>query len=265
MPRKKKSETEKAETKKEEKTIEAKEEKSEMEEKIEIKKITKKDLLERAKKLAEVVEEKKIDLKEKLVESKKKITLVPLEDYVKYQVCMGTKIILPGMRKYVYKRRADGIAVINTNLIDEKLKEAVEFLSKYNPEQFIVVCKRNAGWKAVELFGKLTGVKVFTKKYPAGIITNIILPNFFEPDMVFICDPWMDRNALKDAIITKKKVLALVDTNNYMFGIEKFVPCNNKISKSIGFIFYIIAREYLKAKGIQKELPPIEEWTGEKN
>ncbi|MEM4230473.1 MAG: 30S ribosomal protein S2 [Candidatus Pacearchaeota archaeon] len=257
MPKKKKSETKKAEIKveKEEKPAEAKKE---------AKKISKAELIERAKKLAEGVEEKKVDLKEKLIEGRKKVTFVPLEDYVKYQVCMGTKIILPGMRRYVYKRRADGIAVINTNLIDEKLKEAAEFLSKYNPEQFIVVCKRNVGWKAVELFGKLTGARVFTKKYPAGIITNITLPNFFEPDMVFICDPWMDKNALNDAITTKKKVLALVDTNNYVFGIDQLVPCNNKSNKSIGFLLYTLAKEYLKAKGIQKELPPLEEWIGEK-
>jgi len=261
MPRKKKTEAKKtskkvAGTKAEARKVEEK--------KIEARKITRKELLERAKKLAEGVEEKKIDLKEKLIESKKRATLVPLEDYVKYQACMGTKIILPGMRRYVYKRRADGIAVINTNLIDERLKEAVEFLSKYNPEQFIVVCKRGVGWKAAELFGKLTGARVFTKKYPAGIITNITLPNFFEPDMLFICDPWTDKNALNDAITMKKKVLALVDTNNYAFGITQLVPCSNKKASSIGLILYILAREYLKAKGIQKELPPLEEWVSEK-
>jgi small subunit ribosomal protein S2 len=261
MPRKKKVETKKTnkkvvETKTEEKKVEEK--------KVETKKISREELIERAKKLAEGVEEKKIDLKEKLLEGRKKVTLVPIEDYVKYSACMGTKIIMPGMRQYVYKRRADGIAVINTNLIDAKLKEAAEFLSKYNPDQFIVVCKRDVGWKAAELFGNLTGARVFIKKYPAGIITNISLPNFFEPDMVFICDPWMDKNALNDAVTMKKKVLALVDTNNYVFGIDKLVPCNNKNNKSVGLMLYILAREYLKAKGIQKELPPLEEWTGEK-
>lgn len=262
MPRKKKSETEveqkvaEASEKKEAKVEEVKEEK--------VKKISKEELAEKAKKLAEKIEEKGADLKEKLAESKRKNTLVPLEDYVKFQACMGTKIILPGMGKYVYKRRADGIAVINTNLIDEGLKEAAAFLAKYDPQQFILVCKREIGWKAAELFGRLTGVRIFTKKYPAGIITNISLPNFFEPDMLLICDPWLDKNALSDAVNMKKKVVALVDTNNYIFGIDKIVPCNNKSNKSVGLMLYILAREYLKAKGIQKDLPEIDEWTGEK-
>lgn len=254
MPKKKKTET--SEKAKKEQVAEAK-----VEEK---KKISKEELIERAKKLAEGIEEKKIDLKEKLMEGRKKVTLVPVEDYVKYQACMGTKIIMPGMRQYVYKRRADGIAVINTNLIDEGLKEAIKFLNNYSPEQFIIVCKRPVGWKAAELFGQMTGARVFAKKYPAGIITNITLPNFFEPDMVFICDPWMDKNALNDAVTMKKKVLALVDTNNYSFGVDQLVPCNNKNNKSVGLMLYILAREYLKAKGIQKELPPLDEWTSEK-
>src|SRR3989344_8718795 len=100
------------------------------------------------------------------------------------------------MRKYVYRRRADGLAVLNTNLIDKKLREAIEFINKFNPEDIIVVCKRQAGWKAVSLFSELTGIKVFTKKYPAGIMTNINLPNFIEPKLVVVCDPWLDKNAM---------------------------------------------------------------------
>ena len=130
----------------------------------------------------------------------------------------------------------------------------IELLLKYNPEDFIVVCKREAGWRAVEKFSELTGVRVFTKKYPAGILTNPKLPNFFEVEMVFICDPWVDKNALKDAKKIKKPVFALCDTNNYAFDIDFFVPVNNKSEKSLGFIFYIITREYLKGRGIKADL-----------
>ena len=34
-------------------------------------------------------------------------TLIPLEDYIKCAVHLGTKVITPHMRKFVYKRRAD--------------------------------------------------------------------------------------------------------------------------------------------------------------
>ena len=135
---------------------------------------------------------------------------------------------------------------------------------KYEPNDFIVVCKREAGWRAVNLFSKLTGVRVFTKKYPAGILTNPKLPSFFETEMVVVCDPWLDKNALNDAKNVKKQVLALCDTNNLDNGVDVVVPINNKSNKSLGVAFYIFAREYMKAKGIKEKLPEMEEFIGEK-
>jgi hypothetical protein len=84
------------------------------------------------------------------------------------------------MRKYVYRRRMDGLAILNTLIVDKKLKNAIDFIVQYQPKDWILVCKREAGWRAVKMFSELTGVKIFTKKYPAGVITNTVLPDFFE-------------------------------------------------------------------------------------
>lgn len=211
-----------------------------------------------------IKEEKEILIEEGKKRTKKEGTLIPLEDYVKAGCYIGTKVITPHMRKYVYRRRNDGIAIINTNIIDEKLREASEFLNKYDSKDFIVVCKREAGWRAVNLFSKLTGVKVFTKKYPAGILTNTKLPSFFETELVVVCDPWLDKNALHDAKNIKKQVLALCDTNNLTNGVDLVVPINNKSNKSLGVAFYIFAREYMKAHGIKEKFPEMEEFIGEK-
>src|SRR3989344_2238278 len=190
-------------------------------------------------------------------------TLIPLNDYIRSGTYIGTKVITPHMRPFIYRRRNDGIAIINTNIIDEKLKEAARFLGDFNPENIVVVCKRESGWRAVKLFSELTGIRCFTKKYPAGIITNITLPDFFETELIVICDPWIDKNALKDAVRMKKKVLAICDTNNFTFGVDKMIPSNNKSNKSLGVIFYILAREYMKIQRINKPLPPLKEFIGE--
>lgn len=191
-----------------------------------------------------------------------KETLIPLEDYIKCAVHLGTKVITPHMRKYVYKRRADGLAVINTALIDEKLREAIDFIIKYEPEQIYVSCKREAGWEAAKKFGETTGIKVFTKKYPPGITTNLILEDFFEKELTIICDPWIDKNALNDTIKLKKPVLSLCDTNNFIQHITNVIPCNNKSKKSVGCILFILARGYCKAKKLPFNAQ-LEDFTGD--
>ena len=261
--RKKTLEEEKEEKKPEEK-------KEELEKKLE-------ELKKKAKKLAEkieiknkvevedVKEELKGDEKEKNRKKRAEKTLFPLDDYVKYSAHLGTKAITPKMRQFVYKRRADGLAVLNTNSIDEKLKEASEFLASFLPENIFLACKREAGWQAAKKFSEATGIKVFTKKYPAGIITNMQLTTFFEIDLVIVCDPWLDKNALNDAVKIKKPVIALCDTNNLTTGATKVIPCNNKAGKSLGLILYLLAREYLKARGKEKEAEQlrIEDFAGE--
>src|SRR5258708_2754873 len=98
-------------------------------------------LLEKAKKLEGTVEElKDVNLKSKIkpqkddAQEEKKNTLVPMEDYLKSSIHLGTRVITPDMRKYVYRRRADGLAVFNTALLDDKIKEGAEFLAKYAPK-----------------------------------------------------------------------------------------------------------------------------------
>ncbi len=193
--------------------------------------------------------------KKKEKAKKKEELLVPLEDYIKAAVHLGTRAVTPGMREYVYRRKADGIAVLNTKKIDEKIAIAASFLANFDPEKIIVCCKRDAGHKALEAFGKVTGIRVF-KKYPPGMITNPSLDNFFEPDVVFITDPWLDKNALRDAVKVHVPIVALCDTNNNTDYIDVVVPCNNKSAKSIGLVFYIIAKLFLKKKGIKKKIEP---------
>lgn len=222
----------------------------------------KKILLEKAKKLRGKLEKTKTeDLKEKVKLKRRADMLVPLEEYVKAGIYLGTRVVTPDMRPFVYRRRADGLAIFNTDLIDEKLKEGIEFLSGFAPEDVILVCKRQAGWEVAEKFSEITGIRTFTRKYPAGILTNKQLPNFFENELTIVTDQWVDKNALNDTLKVGKKVLMICDTNNFSKGADKVIIGNNKSSKSIGIIFYLLARGYCKARGIEADIPDLEWWT----
>ena len=189
--------------------------------------------------------------------------LAPLEDYIKTASYLGTKVITPSMRKYVYRRRLDGLAILNTLLVDKKLAEAIQFVKQYKPEDWTLVCKREAGWRPAKIFSELTGVRLFTKKYPAGILTNTVLDNFIETKMIFICDPWLDKNSLNDAKKVKIPIVGICDTNNHTTDIDVVIIGNNKSNKSLGLFFWLLAREYMKAHNIDKPLPTLEDFVGE--
>ena len=222
------------------------------------------ELLKKVEKLKSKVDETKTeDLKAQVKAKKRSEMLIPLDDYVKAGIYLGTKVVTPAMKPFVYRRRADGLAIFNTDLIDEKLKEGIEYLSKFEAQDTILSCKRPSGWKAAKMFGELTGIRVFTKKYPAGVLTNTQLPDFFENELTIVTDSWLDKNALNDTLIVHKKILMICDTNNFAKGADKIIIGNNKSEKSLGVIFYLLAKGYCKAKGIDKEIPDLEDWTGE--
>ena len=191
--------------------------------------------------------------------------LVAQDQYLKSGIHIGTKFRTKYMEQFIYKTRTDGLSVLNLQKIDERIRIAADFLSRYNPEDILIVCRRENGWKAVKAFTKLTGVKGFAGRYPPGILTNPQLDNYLEVKVMLVVDSWPDRNAVKDALSVGVPVVALCDTNNQSNDLDLVVPCNNKGKKALGLFFYILTREFLKNKGILKGEPKftVEDFTEE--
>ncbi len=180
-------------------------------------------------------------------------TLVELDTYLVSGIHIGTKYKTGYMKEFIYKIRHDGLAVLNVQKIDERIKIAAKMLEKYEPEEIMVVGKRENVVKAVKMFGKATGAKIVTGRYLPGKMTNPSYGEYYtEPKILIVCDQWNDRNAIHDALKIGIPIITLNNTNNTLVNTDLVIPCNNKSKKSIGLIFYILAREYLKSKG--KEL-----------
>jgi len=176
--------------------------------------------------------------------------LIDQNEYLKSGIHIGTKFKTKYMANFIYKTRPDGLSVMNLKKVDERIGLAARMLSQYDPQDIMIISRRENGWKALKQLHKLTGMTVITGRYPPGILTNPGLDTFTEPKIMMVCDPWPDKNAVEDAAKIGIPVIALCDTNNQSNKLDLVVPCNNKGRKSVGIVFYLIAREYLKKRGL---------------
>jgi len=179
--------------------------------------------------------------------------LVPTEDYLKSGIHIGTKFKTKYMEKFIYKTRPDGLTVLNIQQIDERIRMASNMLSRYAPEDIVIISRRENGWKAVKQFGKLTGVKVFAGRYTPGLMTNPSLKNFLEAKILMVIDAWPDKNAVIDAYKVGIPVIGLCDTNNNANYLDLIIPCNNKGKKSLGLLFLVLTQKYMLARHMIKK------------
>ena len=185
--------------------------------------------------------------------------LVPTDEYLKSGIHIGTKFKTRYMENFIYKTRPDGLSILNLQKIDERLKIAAKFMAQYNPEEILIVGRRESAWKPIRMFGRVTGAKVFAGRYPPGILTNPNLDSYIEVKVLLAVDAGPDKNAVVDAIKMGIPVIAICDTNNQSNNIDLVVPSNNKGKKSLGLFFWILAREYLRNKGILKKNEELKE------
>ena len=185
--------------------------------------------------------------------------LVPTDDYLKSGIHIVTKFKTRYMEKFIYKTRPDGLSVLNLQKIDERLNIAAKFLAQYDPEDILIVGRRESAWKPIKMFGKVTGTKVFAGRYPPGILTNPYLDNYIEIKVLLVVDSGPDRNAVIDAMKMGIPVVAICDTNNQSNDIDLVVPSNNKGKKSLGLFFWILAREYFRNRNILKKNEELKE------
>ncbi len=182
--------------------------------------------------------------------------LVPVEYYRKAGVVFGTQICTKYMRQFTYKILPDGFYLLDVAKIDERLRIAANFLSKFDPQKLAVVSVRLYGQKPARMMCERVGCKAITGRVIPGIFTNPHLEYYMEPDVVLITDPRTDRQAIAEASKIGIPVVAFVDTDNKIENIDLIIPANNKGRRSLALLYWILTREILRNQG---RLPPGED------
>ncbi len=172
--------------------------------------------------------------------------------YKEVGIHLGTKVKTQGMKRFIEKVREDGLYTLDLETIDARLKLAAQMLAKYDPSQIVVTASRIYSITAATKFAEITKAKLITGRVMPGIFTNPNREDFIEPEIILISDNRNERQAVKEASKTNIPIIALCDTDNWMKFVDLVIPCNNKGRRSLSLIYFILAREFLKEKGIIK-------------
>lgn len=173
--------------------------------------------------------------------------LIPRQKYLASGIHIGMKQKTKSMERFVYKIRPDGLAVLNLSIVDQRLRMAARFIASM--DRVMVVSVKSVAEDIVEKFAEVIGAKAATGRFMPGSLTNPNYRDFYEADVMMITDPLADKQALREAVNARIPIVAIADTFNETNDIDLVIPANNKGRRALGTIYWILAREILKARG----------------
>lgn len=183
---------------------------------------------------------------------------------------IGTRNLNYQMKHYIWKRRNDGIYIIDLNKTWQKLQLAARVIAGIeNPADICVASARPWGQRAILKFAKYTGTTAIEGRFVPGTFTNpkmrragdaghVHRPEK-EPRLLILTDPKTDHQPIREASYVNIPTIAFTHSDSPLTNIDIAIPCNNKSKNSIGLMWWLLCREVLRYRN-PKDYPRSKDW-----
>ncbi|MDY6770253.1 MAG: 30S ribosomal protein S2 [Candidatus Nanohaloarchaea archaeon] len=175
--------------------------------------------------------------------------LTDKEDYLEAGVNIGSRQTVKDMEPFIFQVKKNNLAIIDLDQTDERIRQAGQLLAEYEPEDVLVVSRKEVGHRPVVTFAEATGAERIFDRFMPGTLTNPQSEDFMEPEVLVVTDPEEDHTAVMESVDANIPVVTIANTGNSLEYIDLAIPGNNNAAGSVALIYYLLAREMLKARG----------------
>ena len=180
------------------------------------------------------------------------MSLTPQEEDMKNLLVAGCHLggrkITKQMKTYVHTVNSLGVAIFDVKKIYEKIQVAARIIASIDPDSVISVSSKPAGQRAVYKFAHFTKTQTVTGRWSPGMLTNQTTKKFIEPRLLIVTDPRTDYNAILESSYVNIPVIAICNTDNNLKYVDCAIPCNNRSSKAVAMIWYLLTKAVLEIK-----------------
>jgi len=175
--------------------------------------------------------------------------LLPRDTLLSAGIHIGTRMKTLDMEPFIYRVRPDGLFVLDVKKTDDRIRVTGRFLSRYEPARVAVAATRLYAHEPVKKFCQLTGATPLIGRFIPGQLSNPQYSSRIDPEVILVCDPRADAQAVKEASKVGIPIVALCSTDNEFLGVDLVIPTNNKGRRALAVVFWLLARQVLRERG----------------